>query len=379
MEGGYVYLPSWVREIGSMLQLMPLLIVPFVGVIQTCRYFLHGPDDLFDRLEMLYRPNFNSRLSSSSTSTAGRGAGRGRGGNQDVVLTNFSASATTPTPPQANDPPPKYTPPPSYSTATGARIARMLRQSFRRSVRRLQSGLSSSSPHWKPPQASGPPPPDYATVIIESSRGVPGVPPHQHHEGHHHHHHTRERSDPEQLYCDPTDAISFEMVSPPRIQPEELGAFSLQVNLPAQSISSDPDLPDFMDFPSLQRRSIRSSGRVLALGVDMGALQRTDSEAVLVETAESIHADSADEEESLATIEVRSISEDGFGPAEYVESGDEADRGEVELEAVNPHVHVLRQDHHGGGQHGVLRQDHHGAGHHGQVITINMDTTSSVI
>ena len=50
---------------------------------------------------MLYRPNFNSRLSSSSTSTTGRGGGRtGRGGNQDVVLTNFSASATTPTPPQ---------------------------------------------------------------------------------------------------------------------------------------------------------------------------------------------------------------------------------------------------------------------------------------
>ena len=47
-EGGYIYLPSWVREIGSMLQLMPLLIVPFVGIIQTCRYFLHGPDDLFD-------------------------------------------------------------------------------------------------------------------------------------------------------------------------------------------------------------------------------------------------------------------------------------------------------------------------------------------
>ena len=97
--------------------------------------------------------------------------------------------------------------------------------------------------------------------------------------------------------------------------------------------------------------------------MDMGALQRTDSEAVLVETAESIHADSADEEESLATIEVRSISEDGFGPAEYVESGDEADRGEVELEAVNPHV--------------ILRE--RGAGQHGQVITINMDTTSSVI
>ena len=47
-EGGYIYLPSWVREIGSMLQLMPLLIVPFVGVIQTCRYFLHGPDNLLE-------------------------------------------------------------------------------------------------------------------------------------------------------------------------------------------------------------------------------------------------------------------------------------------------------------------------------------------
>ena len=55
-EGGYIYLPSWVREIGSMLQLMPLLIVPFVGVIQTCRYFLHGPDDLFDvSFQLLYR------------------------------------------------------------------------------------------------------------------------------------------------------------------------------------------------------------------------------------------------------------------------------------------------------------------------------------
>ena len=45
---------------------------------------------------------------------------------------------------QANDPPPKYTPPPSYSTATGARIARMLRQSFRRSVRCVSFKESAS-------------------------------------------------------------------------------------------------------------------------------------------------------------------------------------------------------------------------------------------
>ena len=39
-----IYLSSWVREIGSMVQLMPLLIVPFVAIIQTCRYFLDEHD-----------------------------------------------------------------------------------------------------------------------------------------------------------------------------------------------------------------------------------------------------------------------------------------------------------------------------------------------
>ena len=45
---GYIYLPSWVREIGSMMQVMPLLVIPFVGIIQSCRYFLHGPDNLLE-------------------------------------------------------------------------------------------------------------------------------------------------------------------------------------------------------------------------------------------------------------------------------------------------------------------------------------------
>ena len=48
MNDGYVYLPSWVREIGSMMQIMPLLIIPFVGIIQSCRYFLHGPDNILE-------------------------------------------------------------------------------------------------------------------------------------------------------------------------------------------------------------------------------------------------------------------------------------------------------------------------------------------
>ena len=67
---GYIYLPSWVREIGSMMQVcsrlginesnnnkmmqvMPLLIIPFVGIIQSCRYFLHGPDNLLEVSQVL--------------------------------------------------------------------------------------------------------------------------------------------------------------------------------------------------------------------------------------------------------------------------------------------------------------------------------------
>ena len=67
---------------------------------------------------MLYRPYYSVQRRLPTVRTP------------EVILTNFNPS-TTPTPPQASDPPPKYTPPPSYSTATGARIARMIRQSFR--------------------------------------------------------------------------------------------------------------------------------------------------------------------------------------------------------------------------------------------------------
>jgi solute carrier family 6 (neurotransmitter transporter), invertebrate len=68
---------------------------------------------------------------------------------------------------QLDDAPPKYTPPPSYTTATGARIAKMLRQSIRRSVRRImgegsrqQSGMGATS---IPPINI--PPPNYSSVI----------------------------------------------------------------------------------------------------------------------------------------------------------------------------------------------------------------------
>lgn len=90
--------------------------------------------------------------------------------NNNNTSTAASAGITS------EDPPPKYTPPPSYTTATGARIAKFLRQSIRRSVRRLASVLGESSSNsvrqrstipTTSQQSSQPPPPDYNAVLVE--------------------------------------------------------------------------------------------------------------------------------------------------------------------------------------------------------------------
>jgi solute carrier family 6 (neurotransmitter transporter) len=102
---GYRFWPSWSREVGSLVQLLPLLAVPFVAIIQSCRYLSQGPPDLFLRLQQLYRPNASAGNSSSSSSSSSGASDRsGASGRSDQ-----------------QDPPPKYTPPPSYSTATGAK------------------------------------------------------------------------------------------------------------------------------------------------------------------------------------------------------------------------------------------------------------------
>ena len=323
---GYIFLPSWVREIGSMMQVLPLLIVPFVGIIQSCRYFLHGPEDMLDRLEMLYRPSYH-RQGLSSSSRHSRSA--------DVVLTNFSTTsppALTSTSVTA-DPPPKYTPPPSYSTATGARLARMLRQSrqsIRRSMRRLQGVVGAGAANL-PKEA----PPDYAHVIIETSR-------HSNHGG------GQGLEDSHlPVYTEPHDAIIFEM-RPPAVGPElgGLGAGSLDLSL-----------------PRLERR-----GQVVALGV--GGLHRADSEAVLVEDAESINIDSASDIYT-AMSEVSLTGEAAIsahsGDTEDTEADEPADcerlRSSAEMEAVNIHIVQPSQS---------SQSSHH-------VLTIDMDTSSSVI
>lgn len=118
------------------------------------------------RIQLLYRPPLEPEDPRDAQTQIGSDTGTSLHGN------GILPAATTEIP--FEDPPPKYTPPPSYTTATGARIAKMLRQSFRRSVRRIANVLGeSSAPRQRP--ALQPPPPDYATVLVEMNQS--GVVP----------------------------------------------------------------------------------------------------------------------------------------------------------------------------------------------------------
>lgn len=44
----YEYWPSWARELGCLLQIVPLITIPFIALIQSCRYLTDGPPDIFD-------------------------------------------------------------------------------------------------------------------------------------------------------------------------------------------------------------------------------------------------------------------------------------------------------------------------------------------
>lgn len=156
------YWPLWARQIGSLLQLLPIILIPLVAVIQSYRYLNNGPEDILDRIQLLYRPPLGDHMDEFAIQEA---AAAGR-------LNNSRNAATI----LAEDPPPKYTPPPSYTTATGARIAKFLRQSIRRSVRRIASvlGEPSNIRHRNAIPQTLPPPPDYSAVLVEmNQRGNP--------------------------------------------------------------------------------------------------------------------------------------------------------------------------------------------------------------
>ncbi|XP_050447648.1 uncharacterized protein LOC126849656 isoform X2 [Cataglyphis hispanica] len=163
------YWAVWARQLGTAIQLIPILMIPAVAIIQTCRYLNNGPPDIFDRIQLLYRPPLEPEDPRDAQTQIGNDTGTGSLHGNGIL-----PAATTEIP--FEDPPPKYTPPPSYTTATGARIAKMLRQSFRRSVRRIANVLGeSSAPRQRPALQQPPPPPDYATVLVEmnQSSGMP--------------------------------------------------------------------------------------------------------------------------------------------------------------------------------------------------------------
>ncbi|XP_016839751.3 uncharacterized protein LOC100123368 isoform X2 [Nasonia vitripennis] len=177
------YWSIWARQLGASIQLIPILMIPVVAVIQTCRYLNNGPPDIFDsnqvevnvshcnqcngRIQLLYRPSLEPDDQRNGQTQLNGAAGGNLHGNGLV-------SSTTELP--FEDPPPKYTPPPSYTTATGARIAKMLRQSFRRSVRRIANvlgeGGSAAAARNRPALQQQPPPPDYAAVLVEMNQSV---------------------------------------------------------------------------------------------------------------------------------------------------------------------------------------------------------------
>merc|ERR1719259_19568 len=56
------YWPVWVSQVASGLQLLPIVLVPVVALGQTCRYLANGDLDIFQRIQMLYRPPFSPRV-----------------------------------------------------------------------------------------------------------------------------------------------------------------------------------------------------------------------------------------------------------------------------------------------------------------------------
>ncbi|XP_034651190.1 uncharacterized protein LOC117890456 isoform X5 [Drosophila subobscura] len=156
---GKSYFSYWLRKTGSLIQIGIVLVIPVTAIIQIYRYLTHGPPDILERIQLLYRPpeEGDEPRRPSARQTTSQGRRNASGQQQD----NGQLDAQ-------NDAPPKYTPPPSYTTATGARLAKLLRQSIRRSVRRV---LGDSSRRTRPVLSidaeSGSPvaPPDYLTIL----------------------------------------------------------------------------------------------------------------------------------------------------------------------------------------------------------------------
>ncbi|KRG05487.1 sodium-dependent transporter bedraggled isoform X2 [Drosophila mojavensis] len=160
---GKSYFSYWSRKMGSLIQIGIVLIIPVTAIVQIYRYLTNGPPDILERIQHLYRPP-------AEGDTLRRPSAR-----QRSALERQNATAQQQDSAQhdaQNDAPPKYTPPPSYTTATGARLAKMLRQSIRRSVRRVLGDSSSRTRPILSLDAESPSPvapPDYLTILTNPS------------------------------------------------------------------------------------------------------------------------------------------------------------------------------------------------------------------
>ncbi|XP_017078819.1 uncharacterized protein LOC108112937 isoform X1 [Drosophila eugracilis] len=155
---GKSYFTYWSRKMGSLIQIGVLLVIPVTAIIQIYRYLAHGPSDILERIQLLYRPPEDGEEPRRPSARQSAGQGRRNAVGQTSDGTPHDAQ---------NDAPPKYTPPPSYTTATGARLAKLLRQSIRRSVRRVLGDSSRTRPVLSLDAESASPaaPPDYLTIL----------------------------------------------------------------------------------------------------------------------------------------------------------------------------------------------------------------------
>lgn len=172
---GKSYWPIGARKVGGFMQVGYLLVVPVTAIIQIYRYLSKGPPDILDRIQLLYRPSLVVTSSQQPERCVEPRTERPRPMHAipaTISLETGGASGN-------DDAPPKYTPPPSYTTATGARIAKMLRNSIRRSVRRIL-GEPSNNRRQRPPlqQRNGESiqhvddsslPPAYSSVLVDPS------------------------------------------------------------------------------------------------------------------------------------------------------------------------------------------------------------------
>ncbi|KAH8401758.1 hypothetical protein KR009_007765 [Drosophila setifemur] len=159
---GKSYFSYWSRKMGSLIQIGVLLVIPVTAIIQIYRYLTNGPPDILERIQLLYRPPEDGEETRRPSARQSANQGRRNALGQTAESNQHDA---------LNDAPPKYTPPPSYTTATGARLAKLLRQSIRRSVRRVLGDSSRTRPVLSidAESASTVAPPDYLTILTNPS------------------------------------------------------------------------------------------------------------------------------------------------------------------------------------------------------------------